>query len=413
MSGINEFVKEYPIADIKPHPNNPRVHPDSAIEKLQRSIQEFGFVNPVLISKDGILLAGHARIKASKSQKLDHVPALILDLEGAKADAYLIADNKLQEETEWDLPVLKDLLEELDTGEFPLELTGFEMPEIEDLLTYVNDLDPGEAADDGFDEDAALEDIEEPVSKPGDVWKLGKHRLIVGDATKPDDIEKLMDGRLADMVFTDPPYNVAYEGKTKDALRIQNDEMDNEQFYQFLFDFYTNVFNHTKEGGPIYICHADSEGINFRSAMKDSGWLLKQCIIWVKDIFVMGRQDYHWKHEPILYGWKPGSAHKWWGDRKQSTVWNVDRPKRSAEHPTMKPIELVGKALENSSRPGDLVIDTFSGSGATLMACHQMERVCYGMELDPKYADVIVHRWETYTGEKAVKESAEEAEVNA
>jgi len=413
MSGIKEFVKEYPIADIKPHPNNPRIHPDSAIEKLQRSIQEFGFVNPVLISKDGILLAGHARIKASKSQKLEHVPALILDLEGAKADAYLIADNKLQEETEWDLPVLKDLLGELDTGEFPLEITGFELPEIEDLITSVGDMGDKEAADDGFDEDAALEDIEEPISQPGDIWLLGNHRLMVGDATNPDHLAKLMDGRLADMVFTDPPYNVAYEGKTEAALRIQNDEMGDEQFYQFLFDFYTNVFNHTKEGGPIYICHADSEGINFRSAMKNSGWLLKQCIIWVKDIFVMGRQDYHWKHEPILYGWKPGSAHKWWGDRKQSTVWNVDRPKRSAEHPTMKPIELVGKALENSSRPGDLVIDTFSGSGSTLMACHQMDRVCYGLELDPKYADVIVNRWETYTGEKAVKTNAEEAEVNA
>ena len=379
-------IKTVKINELKPHPKNPRVHPDSAIDKLVRSIKEFGWTNPVLVSADGYVLAGHARLKAAEKAGISEVPVVYLPLEGAKAEAYLIADNRLQDETDWDYAKLKDLLEELDTGEFDLELTGFGMDEIEDLIAQLH-------VPEEIIEDEVPEPPEEPKAKPGDIYQMGKHRLMCGDSTKLEDVKKLMGGELADMVFTDPPYNVDYTGGTNEALKIKNDNMDDSTFYNFLHDAFGCMLEVTKPGGGIYICHADSEGINFRSAMVNAGWLLKQCIIWVKNSLVMGRQDYHWQHEPILYGWKPGAAHKFYGGRKQSTVWQIDRPMASREHPTMKPVNLCAKAIENSSKSGDIIIDFFGGSGSTLIATEQLNRTCYMMEIDPVYCDVIVQRY--------------------
>ena len=385
-------IKTVKINELKPHPKNPRVHPDSAIDKLVRSIKEYGWTNPVLVSADGYVLAGHARLKAAEKAGIEEVPVIYLPLEGAKAEAYLIADNRLQDETDWDYEKLKDLLQELDTGELDLELTGFDMDEIEDLIAQLH-------VPEEIIEDEVPEPPKEPITKPGDLWILGRHRLLCGDSTDQTVIAKLMENQLADMIFTDPPYNVDYQGS---AGKIMNDNMTDDAFYRFLLDAFKNMAQKSKEGAPIYVCHADSEGLNFRAAFKEAGWDLKQCIIWVKQRFVMGRQDYHWQHEPILHGWKPGAAHKFYGGRKQSTVWQIDRPMASREHPTMKPVNLCAKAIENSSKSGDIIIDFFGGSGSTLIACEQLNRICYMMEIDPVYCDVIVKRWENFTGQKAV-----------
>jgi DNA modification methylase len=304
--------------------------------------------------------------------------------------------------------------------------------------------------EDNFDPAAAAAEIKDPITKPGDIWQLGRHRLMCGDATIISDVEKLMDSNLASMVFTDPPYNVAYEGGTADKLTIKNDDMPTEQFSQFLQNAFLSMFIATEPGGAIYVCHADSEGSNFRGALQDAGWLLKQCLVWAKNQFVLGRQDYQWQHEPILYGWKPGAAHRFFGGRKQgtvieeaapiivkednegalltftagvqsvtirvpsfeilqsgddglSTVWRFEKPLRNGEHPTMKPIGLCARALQNSSRSGEIVADFFGGSGSTLMAAEQTDRRCYMMELDPVYCDVIIYRWEEFTMQKAVR----------
>ena len=249
-------------------------------------------------------------------------------------------------------------------------------------------------------EDNIPENVE-TRAKAGDVWIMGKHRLLCGDATNMSDVEKLMNKEMAALIVTDPPYNVAYEGKTKEAMTIQNDKMGNESFYEFLKDTFTNYYSVATEGAPIYIFHADTEGVNFRKAMTDGGFKLSQCLVWVKNTIVMGRSDYHWKHEPILYGWKEGKAHTWMSDRKQSTVWNHDKPQRNGEHPTMKPISLIEYPIGNSSAVGSIVCDFFGGSGSTLIACEKLGRRCYTMELDPKYCDVILKRWEDYSGHKA------------
>jgi len=268
------------------------------------------------------------------------------------------------------------------------------MDEIEDLMTQFH-------VPEEIIEDEVPEPPEEPITKPGDLWILGRHRLLCGDSTDQTVVAKLMENQLADMIFTDPPYNVNYTGKTKDALTIKNDSMKDDNFRHFLTLAFLNMAQASKAGAPIYVCHADSEGLSFRTAFKEAGWDLKQCIIWVKQHFVMGRQDYQWQHEPILYGWKPGAAHKFYGDRKQTTVWQIDRPMANREHPTMKPIALCAQAIKNSSKSGDIVLDLFGGSGSTLIACEQLNRTCYMMEIDPKYCDVIVKRWENLTGQKA------------
>ncbi len=424
-------VKTVKISELKPHPKNPRVHPDSAIEKLERSIKEFGWTNPILVSADGYILAGHARLKAAEKAGISEVPVIYLPLEGAKAEAYLIADNRLQDETDWDYEKLKDLLQELDTGELDLELTGFDMGEIEDLIAQFAP-EESEVEEDDFDLEENIPEI--PVTQPGDLWILGRHRLLCGDATKKEDVERLMNGEIADLIVTDPPYNVDYVGKTKDALKIQNDKMVDNDFRRFLTNAFRMMDRHLKPGGAFYIWHADSEGYNFRGACQDAGWQVRQCLIWNKNTIVLGRQDYHWKHEPCLYGWKDGAAHYFIDDRTQATVIedkglnfkkmkkeelvallkeifsdkvsttviNEDKPMRSAEHPTMKPLKLLERLIKNSSRPGELVLDTFGGSGSTMMTCEQLNRTCYMMEIDPIYCDVIVKRWENFTGQKAV-----------
>lgn len=429
-------IKTVKINELKPHPKNPRVHPDSAIDKLVRSIKEFGWTNPILVSKDGYILAGHARLKAAEKAGIQEVPVIYLELEGAKAEAYLIADNRLQDETDWDLPKLKDLLQELDTGEFDLELTGFDMGEIEDLMTQFH-------VPEEIIEDEVPEPPEEPITKPGDLWILGKHRLLCGDSTKAKDVERLMNGEKADMVFTDPPYNVNYGDKASmleeyqkghsNVNSIKNDNMDNDDFLRFLTSAFKNIYSALCPGGPFYICHAETTGLEFRKAVINSGLLLKQCLIWVKNSLVLGRQDYQWIHEPILYGWKPGAAHKWYGGfnkttviedrpnlrkmkkeelikfaeellegKHHTTVIREDKPTKSVEHPTMKPVKLVGYLINNSSKIGDKVLDIFGGSGSTLIAAEQLDRACYIMELEPAYCDVIVQRWENFTGQKAV-----------
>jgi DNA modification methylase len=382
------IIQKIPIDQINPAAYNPRkdLQPgDPEYEKLKRSMQEFGYVEPIVWNKrTGNIVGGHQRYKILLDMGMQEVDCVVVDLDETKEKALNIALNKIS--GDWDLPKLKDLLQELDTGEFDLELTGFDMDEIEDLMTQFH-------VPEEIIEDEVPEPPEEPITKPGDLWILGRHRLLCGDSTDQTVIAKLMENQLADMIFTDPPYNVDYVGKTKEKLKIANDSMGDKDFRSFLTSAFKNMAQKSKEGAPIYVCHADSEGLNFRAAFKEAGWDLKQCIIWVKQHFVMGRQDYQWQHEPILYGWKPGAAHKFYGDRKQTTVWQIDRPMASREHPTMKPVALCSKAIENSSKAGDIVLDLFGGSGSTLIACEQLNRTCYMMELDPIYCDVIVQRY--------------------
>lgn len=385
-------IKQVRIDELKEHPKNPRVHPDSALDKLVRSIKEYGWTNPVLVSKDGYVLAGHARCKAAQKAGLEEVPVVFLDLEGERADAYLIADNKIQEETDWDLPKLADLLSELDNSMFDVSLTGFEAAEIDELFSEVHDKD---VQDDEFDADEALGEIENPVSQQGDIWLLGKHRLICGDSTNPETYEKLMDGKQANLVVTDLPYNVDYEGA---AGKIKNDNMGDKEFYEFLFKAYKNMFENMVDGAPIYVFHADRETVNFRTALKDAGFFCHQTCIWVKNSPVLGRSDYLYAHEPILYGWKPTAGHKFYADRKQRTVWNFDRPTSSKLHPTTKPLPLLAYPIKNSSLANCIVLDPFGGSGSTLISCDQINRVCYMVELDEKFVDVIVKRYIEHVG---------------
>lgn len=402
-------IQSVSIDKINQAPYNPRIDlkpGDDEYEKLKSSIQTFGYVDPLVWNeRTGHLVGGHQRFKIMMESNPVAVDVSVVDLSEEDEKVLNIALNKTG--GDWDYSKLTSLLEELQQNdEIDFSLTGFSEDEFESIL---NDLDtelPGTYTDvpeDDFDAESAYNDIEAPTTQKGDIWLLGKHRLICGDSTDSAVIERLMDGNKADMVFTDPPYNVDYTGKTKDALTIQNDHMDNDTFYQFLSSAYTSMFDATNEGGAIYVCHADSEGLNFRKGMIDTGWLLKQCIIWVKNNIVLGRQDYHWKHEPILYGWKPGASHRWNGDRKQSTVWEFDKPLRNADHPTMKPIGIPARAIQNSSKEGNIILDVFGGSGSTLLAAEQTDRICYTSELDPKYCDVIVKRYEEHTGQSAVR----------
>jgi DNA modification methylase len=441
------------LKDLLPAKYNPRKDlksGDPEYERLKKAIQEFDYIDPIIWNeRSGLIVGGHQRAKILKDLGYTEVEVSVVNLDEDKEKALNLALNKTG--GDWDYAKLKDLLVEIDTGAFDMEITGFGLDEIDKLLTS----EPNEIIEDDFDADAEAEKIEEPITKPGDIWQLGKHRLMCGDSTMIDDVDKLMGGAKANMVFTDPPYNVDYQGKTSEALTIKNDKMGNSAFYEFLYDTFSCMYTVTEKGGAIYVCHADSEGINFRTAMVNAGWTMKQCLIWAKNVMVMGRQDYHWKHEPILYGWKPGASHKWYSDRKQttviedknvtitkkseeethitvsvgnesvvikvphyevihrgldesSTIWRIDRPSRNAEHPTMKPIGIPARGIKNSSKSGDKVLDLFGGSGSTLMACEQTNRVNYTMELDPKYCDVIIKRWETFTGQKAVRVCQEE-----
>lgn len=383
------------ISDLKQHPKNPRKHPKELLERLKRSIEEYGFTNPVLVSKDNKILAGHARCKAAKELGISEVPVIRLDFEGAKADAYVIIDNKLNELSEWDIPLLESLIKDIEKSDFDVTLTGFDLTEIDELFSKSDDK---EGKDDGYDVTKALE--EASFVNQDDVWILGKHRLLCGDATNPEDVKALMDGKKANLILTDPPYNVGFE--SANGLKIKNDKQDSEKFYNFLLSSFKNMASSLADGGSAYIFHADTEGLNFRKAFINAGFHLSGVCIWEKNSFVMGRSPYQWGHEPILYGWLKTGKHKWYAGRAESTIWRYDKPKKNADHPTMKPIPLLCYPIKNSSSVNSIVLDTFGGSGSTLIACQQMDRICYTMELDPKYASVIIRRYIELCGSEDV-----------
>ena len=389
-------VKMMSINDIKPYENNPRKN-DDAVDEVAASIKAFGFKNPIIVDKNLVIIAGHTRLKAAIKLGLTMIPVIVADdLSEDQANGLRLADNKTAEIAKWDK---KKLNEELKLINW--ELLGIEMTDVGFDDIFASEFQ--EVVDDDFDEGQYLSD--EPYSQQGDVYTLDDHRVMCGDSTNPEQVKVLMNGKLADMVFTDPPYNVAigkrgqqykekggYDCGMNDRT-ILNDDMGDAEFKEFLTVVFKNLIDSIKEGAPTYVCHADSEGINFRLAFMEAGFKLAQCIIWAKNTFTIGRQDYQWQHEPILYGWKPGAGHYFVDDRSQSTIWEYDKPKKNELHPTMKPLELVGRAINNSSLVGQLVLDLFGGSGSTLIAASKAKRACYSMELDEKYADVIVKRY--------------------
>ena len=393
-------IQKIKIESLKPAEYNPRkdLKPeDEEYQKIKKSITEFGYVAPVIVNSNMTVIGGHQRLKVLKELGYTEVECVVVDLDQEKEKALNIALNKIS--GDWDNDKLEELLAELKQTDIDMDITGFSFDEVDEILKDITG-----SKEDDFDLDQALDEIEEPISKRGDVWILGKNRLMCGDSTQKEDVMHLMNSQEADMLLTDPPYNVDYEGKTSEALKIENDNMSETEFYNFLLDSFKNIFDSIKYGGSAYVFHADTEGLNFRNAFKSCGFKLAQCLVWVKNTFVMGRQDYQWRHEPILYGWKPGAGHYFVNNRKQSTVLEFDKPSRNAEHPTMKPVDLLVYLIKNSSKENDLILDLFGGSGSTLIAAEQTQRRCYTMELDPKYCDVIIKRWENLTGEKAILE---------
>ena len=366
-------------SELIEYENNPRNN-EAAIDAVAKSIEEFGFKVPIVITKENVIIAGHTRLKASLKLGLATVPCIVADdLTEGQIKAFRLADNKTAELASWDFTKLES---ELESIEMDMSVFGFE-----DLESKV----PDNATDDDFNPSEEL--TETPYTKKDDIYLLGNHRVMCGDATIKESVDKLIQDEKVDLTFTDPPYNVDYEGT---AGKIMNDKMEDNTFYLFLFQAFKNMFDHTKLGGAIYVCHADTEGINFRTAFKNAGFKLAECLVWVKNALVLGRQDYHWRHEPILYGWKEGAAHYFIDDRTQDTIWEYNKPRRNEEHPTMKPLELVGRAIANSSRVGETVLDLFGGSGSTLIAADQLGRSAYLMELDEKFVDVIIKRFVRY-----------------
>jgi site-specific DNA-methyltransferase (adenine-specific) len=388
-------IKEVAVDKLIPYAKNSRTHSPEQVGQIAASIKEFGFRNPILVDGVGII-AGHGRLMAAQKLGLDKVPTIdCSDMNESQKKAYIIADNKLAMNAGWDTAMLTIEMQELQEEGFDLDLLGFDDKELNALL------EP-EVVQGLTDEDAVPETPKEASTKLGDIYILGKHRLMCGDSTSITDMEKLIDEQPVDMCLTDPPYNVAYEGATKEKLTIINDSMGNDDFRQFLRDAFVAADTVMKQGAVFYIWHADSEGYNFRGACSDAGWKVRQCLIWKKSSLVMGRQDYHWMHEPCLYGWKDGAAHLWSADRKQTTILEFNKPTRNGEHPTMKPVELFEYQMLNNTKGGDIVLDSFGGSGTTLIAAEKHGRYARIMELDPKYCDVIVKRWEDFTGQKAV-----------
>lgn len=384
---MQERIEYWPLAKIKPYPNNPRLNAEAATF-VANSIRDFGFRSPIVVDKDGVVIAGHTRLKAAKKLGLKDAPVIVAsDLSDDQVKALRLADNKTAEMAEWDLDLLEQEISEI--AEIDMSDFGFELGE--------EPSDGAEAVDDDFEEPEDLESI----AKRGQIYRLGEQVLMCGDSTNESDVKKLMGGEQADLLITDPPYNVAYEGKTSDRLRIENDSMDSNSFYDFLRAAFTAAVDNMNPGAVFYIWYASSSVSEFCAAAKDAGLLVKEELIWNKNTMVLGRQDYQWKHEPCLYGWKEGGPHQWYSDRKQTTVLNFDKPVASRLHPTMKPIPLFDYQIKNSSKPGDRVLDLFGGSGTTLMACQQNGRKSYTMEYDPHYVDVIIKRWEDFTGEKA------------
>ena len=399
-------IQQKLVKDLIPYAKNSRTHSPEQVGQIAASIKEFGFRNPILVDGLGII-AGHGRLLAAQKLNLDKVPTIdCSDMTESQKKAYIIADNKLALNSGWDNAMLTIELKDLEDEGFDLTLTGFDDKELNALL------EP-ETVEGLTDEDAVPDVPEEPKTKLGDIYILGNHRLMCGDSTSIDSVEKLIDGRPVDMWLTDPPYNVALgmnetseEAKKRnrrtDGLIVQNDSMGDKEFRQFLTDCVTAADSVMKAGAVFYIWHADSEGYNFRGACQDSGWKVRQCLIWKKSSLVMGRQDYHWMHEPCLYGWKEGAAHLWATDRKQTTILEFNKPSRNGQHPTMKPVELFEYQMLNNTKGGDIVLDSFGGSGTTLIAAEKHGRYARIMELDPKYCDVIVKRWEDFTGKQAV-----------
>jgi DNA modification methylase len=431
-------IQMWAVEKVLPYKRNPRKNED-AVEKVAASIREFGFKQPIVVDKDHVIIVGHTRLLAALRLGIKEVPVLVAtDLSPAQVKAYRLADNRVHEEATWDEELLALELGDLSKLGFNLESTGFDADEINALLN----LEQGGLLP-GAEEDAVPETPAKPSAVPGELFHLGKHRLICGDSTDPFLIEKLFSGDRADAVFTDPPYNVNYEGS---AGKIKNDNMEDLKFRQFLLRAFSVMFRVLRDGAAVYVCHADIEGENFRGAFREAGFKLSGCLVWVKDALVLGRSDYQWQHEPILYGWKPTGAHRWYGDRKsttvsefmlaapltlvepnvyrlrlgdqwfqirgeklaieelQTTVARVPRPKKNEDHPTMKPVALIDKMLRNSTKKGNLVFDPFGGSGSTLISCEKQGRTAYLCELEPKFCDVIVLRWEQATGKRAKRE---------
>ena len=388
-------IKELPLKELKPAAYNPRKKlkkGDKEYEKIKKSLLKFGYVDPIIVNEDLTVIGGHQRLTVLRDLDYETAKCVIVDLPKEDEKALNIALNKIT--GQWDEALLADLLLDLQESDFNLDLTGFEPPEIDDILSNVHDK---ELSEDEFDVE---EELKKPtLSRHGDIWQLGKHRVICGDSTKAETYKQLLDDRKANLVVTDPPYNVNVE---ETAGKILNDNMSDGDFYQFLLSMFTQVENHMEDDASIYVFHADTEGLNFRKAFKDAGFYLSGCCIWKKNSLVLGRSPYQWQHEPCLYGWKKKGKHQWFSDRKQTTIWEYDRPKSSKDHPTMKPIQLMAYPIQNSSMRGTIVLDPFLGSGSTLIAADQTGRVCYGIELDEKFVDVIVKRYIEVTGDTEV-----------
>ena len=375
-----------PIKDLNPAEYNPRkkLRPgDKEYEKIKSSIVEFGFADPVVVNSDMTIIGGHQRVTVAASLGYVEVPCAIVDVDKTQEKALNIALNKIT--GEWNQELLADLIQDLQNSNFDVGTTGFEPPEIEQLFSKVHDK---KIEEDDFDVEAELK--KPTVAQMGDVWLLGKHRVICGDSILPETYNVLMEDKKANLVLTDPPYNVNVE---ETAGKIKNDNMADEDFYKFLFAAFVNMEQNMEADASIYIFHADTEGLNFRKAFADAGFKLSGCCIWKKNALVLGRSPYQWQHEPCLFGWKINGKHQWYSDRKQTTIWEYDRPKASKDHPTMKPIALMAYPIQNSSMMGCVVLDPFLGSGSTLMACEQTGRICYGVELEEKFVDVIVNRY--------------------
>ena len=384
-------MKLVPISKLVPYANNARTHSPEQINKLRGSLREFGFVSPVIIDKDYGILAGHGRVMAARAENIEQVPCVFVDhLTEAQKKAYILADNRFALDAGWDEEMLRVEMEALQGMDFDISLTGFDESEIADLLS----LDDGEAQEDDFDVDAALQ--AEPFVKAGDLWLLGKHRLLCADSTKPEDVKLLMDSKKANVCITDPPYSCNYTGST--GMKIMNDNLKGEEFYQFLLSAFKNAYENLADGAAIYIFHSDAEKVNFYNAVVAAGFHYSTTCIWVKQSLVLGRFDYQMRHEPVIYAFKDTVKHKFYGDRKQTTVWEFDRPSKSKLHPTTKPLPLIAYPMKNSSLVNSIVLDLFGGSGSTLMAAEQMDRTAYLMELDPAYASAIVRRFVAYRG---------------
>ncbi len=400
---MNLKVDYIATAELIPYARNARTHSDEQVGQIAASIAEFGFVNPVLVGEDNIIIAGHGRLLAASKLGMETVPVIRLGhLSETQRRALVIADNRLAEAAGWDEEMLAIELQALMEEDFDLDITGFDAAEIDKLLAGLDEESAGET-----DDDAVPEIEDEPVSKPGDLWVLGDHRLLCGDATRLDHVERVLGGALADMCFTDPPYNVNYGETAKDKMRgnkrrILNDNLG-EDFERFLYDACVNILTVTK--GAVYICMSSSELHTLQKAFGQAGGHWSTFIIWAKNTFTLGRADYQRQYEPILYGWKEGADHYWCGARDQGDVWFMNKPAKNDLHPTMKPVELVERAVRNSSKSRDIVLDPFGGSGSTLIACEKTGRSARLIELDPKYADVIIRRWQEFSGKTAVLES--------